>query len=86
MAYRGADYLGEVPPLIDCWAKIQGWTAQQAAENIIDKSEQCRSVIQAIRDVRLRGKAAIRQAADLISARDAFNDTILKIQKMHADA
>lgn len=53
-----------VPPAVSVWAQARGWTAEQAAQDIIDTEAAWMSALAAIRQVRLLGKAAVDAADD----------------------
>lgn len=60
-AGRPAD---DVPPAIAVWAQARGWTAEQAAQDIIGTEAAWMDALAAIRQARLLGKAAVDAAAD----------------------
>lgn len=53
-----------VPDSIAVWAQARGWTAEQAAQDIIDTEAAWMDALAAIRQARLLGKAAVDAAAD----------------------
>ena len=54
----------DVPPAVALWAQAHGWTAEQAAQDIIDTEASWMAALTAIRQARLLGKAAVDAAAD----------------------
>lgn len=54
----------DVPPAVAVWAQARGWTAEQAAQDILDTEAAWVSALAAIRQARLLGKAAVDAAAD----------------------
>lgn len=54
----------DVPPAVAVWAQARGWTAEQAAQDILDTEAAWMSALAAIRQARLLGKAAVDAAAD----------------------
>lgn len=63
-AYAAAGYTGTVPPSVSSWATAKGWTATQAADNIIATSAAWRTAQEAIRAQRLLRKEQARVAVD----------------------
>lgn len=72
-AYAAAGYTGTVPPYVADYAGIMettsGWTAQQAADDILATATAWRAAQDAMRAQRLAAKASIR-AAESVSAID----------------
>lgn len=61
MAFKAAGYpAAAVPPSVCSWM-IEGRDAEQAANEIIQKAEQFKKDIYALRDIRLKSKAKVRQ-------------------------
>lgn len=61
MAFKSAGYPATaVPPSVYSWM-IEGRNAEQAANEIIQKAEQFKKDIYALRDIRLKSKAKVRQ-------------------------
>src|SRR5690606_7318866 len=54
----------DVPPAVAVWAQARGWTAEQAAQDILDTEAAWMSALSAIRQARLLGKAAVDAAPD----------------------
>lgn len=61
--YRDRQYQGTVPPDVLSWAEPQGWTGQQAADDIIATADRWRAALSAIRKLRLAAKGAARDIA-----------------------
>jgi len=70
-AYKAAGYTGTVPPSVQSWAEAKGWTAQQAADDILTVAAGWRQALYVLRDIRLKGKEAIRAGADEAAANAA---------------
>lgn len=70
--FRDAGYAEPAPESIACWARVQGWTNQQSADDIIATREQWKSASDAIRTARIEGKAAVEAALpeDIEATRD----------------
>lgn len=64
-AYKTAGYTGTVPECVQCWATAKGWTAQQAADDILATAAAWRSAQSMIRGQRLASKEAVRAAVDI---------------------
>lgn len=62
-AFKAAAYGGEVPQAVLSWAEAKGWSAQQACDDIIAQADAWYAALDAIRDVRLKTREAMRQAA-----------------------
>lgn len=54
----------DVPPAVAVWAQARGWTAEQAAQDILDTEAAWMAALAAIRQARLLGKAAVDAAPD----------------------
>jgi hypothetical protein len=79
-SFKAAGYpADDVPSCVASWAKAkyrQGWTAQQAADDIIATADRWYGVLDAIRELRLCAKEDVRHAAthDEVRARtDQFD-------------
>lgn len=60
--YQAAGFTGDVPASVKSWAEAKGWTAEHAALDIIGTKMLYAMLLDAIRDVRLKGKAAVDSA------------------------
>lgn len=58
-AFKAAGYAGAVPGSVSVWATAKGWTARQAADDILAAAAMLRAKLLQIRAVRLAGKEAI---------------------------
>lgn len=63
-AYADAGYTGTVPDAVQSWATAKGWTATQAANDILAAATGLRNAKSAIRAARLLRKEQVRAAAD----------------------
>lgn len=63
-AYRAAGYSGTVPAAVQSWADAKAWTPQQATDDILVAAAAFNGALYALRDIRLKGKEAVRTAAD----------------------
>lgn len=63
-AYADAGYTGTVPADVQSWASAKGWTATQAANDILAAAGQLRAAKSAIRAARLLRKEQIKAATD----------------------
>lgn len=76
-AFAAADYPdGAAPASVQSWADVMGWTAQQAADDIIATADGWYQVLDAIRAARLAGKAAIDAAPDIAAINAASAATL----------
>lgn len=71
-AYKAADYGGKVPPGVHSWAVAKGWTAQQAADDILVTALAWVTAQNAIRATRLLRKEQVRQAANTQDVADTM--------------
>lgn len=63
-AYKDAGYEGTVPGSVASWATAKGWTATQAADDILDTATQWIAAQAAIRAARLARKEQVRNAVN----------------------
>lgn len=70
-AYAAAGYTGTVPPTVQSWAEAKQWTAQAAADDILRASAAWNTALYALRDIRLKGKEAVKTAATAADAQAA---------------
>lgn len=61
-AYKAAGYSGQVPASVQSWATAKGWTATQAADDILATEAAWMAVLAAIRNIRLPAKEQARAA------------------------
>lgn len=85
-AFKAAGYSGVVPSTIDCWAQAKGWTAQQAADDILATAAAWRGALQSIRSARLLGKASVNATSTLQDAQAAADAAIANVQSAAAGA
>lgn len=80
--FKAAGYAGTVPQSILTWSQVSGNTAQWAADDIISTRNQYVTILNIIRDVRLKSKAAIEAATTpegILAAVDAANASFISI-------
>lgn len=80
--FRQAGYEGYIPASVASWAEAKGWTAQQAAESILEASRRFYDAMYAVRDARLKTKEAIKASKTYTEAEalfDAFKDNLDRI-------
>lgn len=65
-AFKAAGYAGAVPSSVQAWATAKGWTAQQAADDILAMASQLNSARDAIRAARLLRKEQARTATTAV--------------------
>lgn len=82
-AYKDANYQGTVPPTVKSWAEAKGWPDNRAADNIIAEAEAWNHALYAIRDFRLKGKEAVRNAGDETTAQAAAETAITQIRGLY---
>lgn len=63
-AYKQAGYSGAVPAAVQSWSTAKGWTATQAADDILATETAWMAVLAAIRAIRLPAKEQARAATD----------------------
>ena len=78
LAYRDADYAGEVPRQVAAFAVPAGITAQQAADTILQQAATLRAAIDQLGELRMRKYEVYAQptAEDKIAHRDAILQAI----------
>lgn len=79
-AYKDADYTGTVPPAVNSWAEAKGWSGQQAADNILVEAASWNKALYGLRDMRLKGKETVRNAADIVATQAAADAVINQIR------
>ena len=84
LAYKAAGYAGAVPPSVSVWATAKGWTAQQAADDILQAASLWRQALIGLRQARLTGKEGVRQAADDEAAAAAHQQSVVTIKAILA--
>jgi hypothetical protein len=62
-AYVAANYEGDVPVYIQCWADAKHWTPREACDDILGAATAWRAALINIRVARLHGKQGVRDAA-----------------------
>lgn len=76
------EFIGDVPLTVQAWAVARGWTAQQAAENILQEAAQFNAALYYIRAVRLQGKYAILGAANDEEVQTIYTQTIASLKAL----
>lgn len=79
-AYKDAGYSGTVPPTVKSWAEAKRWSGQQAADNILAEAAAWNQALYGIRDMRLKGKEAVRSSVDNAAAQAAADAVITQIR------
>lgn len=64
-AFKDSNYQGVAPSSVLSWANAKNWTVEQATDDILRAAGEYHASLDAIRDVRLTAKEAVRQAATL---------------------
>jgi len=80
-AFAASDYQGDVPPMVAAWA-INGRSARQAADGILQEAAQYNAALVLLRTVRLNAKELIRNAmaaGNVEQAQDIADETIASI-------
>lgn len=65
IALKNAGYSGAIPASVLCWATVKGWTAQQAADDILATATNWLNAQQSMRANRLARKQEVTTATDL---------------------
>ena len=82
-AFAAAGYAGAAGPMVQSWASIKGWSAQQAADDILTQANAWRAAMAQIRAKRLGAKEAVRAAqapAGVSAAMDAWTAFVAQIR------
>lgn len=82
-AYKDANYQGTAPPTVKSWAEAKGWPDNRAADDIITEADAWNRVLYVIRDIRLKGKEAIRNATNEAAAQYVAETTIHQIRGLY---
>lgn len=82
LAYQAAGNIGPVPAGVQSWADAKGWTAEVAAKDITDTQAAWYGAAMAIREIRLAGKEAVRNAATAANKQVAFDATIAQFDAL----
>lgn len=80
IAYRDAGFQGDVPAAVLSWSEARGWTAQQAAQDILLEAMMMHIAINLIRDIRLKAKYAIAEMSDEAAAQAVFEKAIVDLK------
>lgn len=81
-AYKDAGYSGAVPPAVVSWAEAKGWSGKDAADNILAEAAAWNQALYTLRDMRLKGKEAVRVAGDEEAATLAAEAAIAQIRSV----
>lgn len=81
-AFKAAGYTGEVPGGVSTWAIAEGWTDQQAADDIIYQKALWKAASDQIRGIRLAGKASCRAAATAAAKWTAMQSAITQLNAL----
>ncbi len=80
--FAAVDYQGEVPPMVAAWA-INGRTAQEAADDILQEAAQYTAALIALRETRLAAKEQVRalmDAGEVEQAQQVVEHTVAAIE------
>jgi len=80
--FRAGNYLGDPPLEVSCWAQAKKWTANQAADDIIQEAELYQYAVRMIRAIRLTGKYAVKDASTIEEAEVIFNSVIGQLKSI----
>lgn len=83
MAYKAAGYTGAVPSSVKSWKDASGMTNKAAADDIIATRDGYMALLDAVRAIRLSGKAAVDAAATsdaILAAVDTVNASLAALQ------
>lgn len=80
--FKKNGYIGDIPKSIQTWIESSGKTKEEATDNIIYEADMFNGIMLAIRDLRLKGKAEVRNAETDEGAEVAFNDCITKLKNL----
>ena len=59
LLFKSVGYTGQAPSVVQCWADAKGWSAQQAADDILTEAQKYHSALLYIREIRLQGKCGL---------------------------
>lgn len=72
--YATAGYTGTPGPMVQSWADVKGWPADEAADDILAQAAQWRGAMAAIRAKRLSTKEGLRLASDAGKLAETINE------------
>lgn len=78
--YKASDYSGEVPASVMSWAEAKGWTARQSCDDILTAATAFNAALYQLRDIRLKGKEAVRNSDDDAAAKTIADAAIAQIR------
>lgn len=81
-AFVAANYSGTVPSSVQSWATAKNWAPKQAADDIMHTAQLWSSALYAIRTIRLVGKEAVRNAADVTAVNTAYQTAINQLNAL----
>lgn len=84
-AFKNAGYLGTVPASVQCWATAKGWTAQQAADDILTTASNWLGAQQSMRANRLARKQDVTASTTLAGVDAAVSAWSTYIAGMRAN-
>lgn len=79
-AYQGTGYSGPVPAAVQSWADAKGWSGQQAADDILAAASAFNAALYQLRDIRLKGKAAVMNSGADAAAKTIADAAIAQIR------
>lgn len=80
LAYQAANWSGNVPATVQCWATASNITAEAAAQSIIATATAWENVLTGVRSARLIGKAAVNAATTTAAAQAAAQTAVANVQ------
>ena len=83
--FKNANYTGDVPLTVKSWMDAKAWTAQEAADDILHMGGLWTDALYGLRDIRLKGKEAVRASTDEASAKTATAYVIQLIDNLLAN-
>ena len=81
--FKASGYQGDAPPTIKSWMDVTGMSAQEACDNILTTRANYISCLTQVRDIRLKGKAAVSTATDVASVDAAVEDALAKLKVIY---
>lgn len=82
-AFKDAGYQGTVPATIQSWVDVSGMSAKDACDNILATRAGYLSALTQVRDIRLKGKAAVAAATDMAGVDAARADAESKLKAIY---
>ena len=83
MMFKAGNYQGTVPMSIQSWMDVTGMSAVEACDNILATRAGYLNGLAQVRDIRLKGKAAVNVATDVATVDAVTADAVAKLKVIY---